>query len=84
MPWEKQSSVRGLWTVGLGLKKSHSEEVSFEQTPEGSKGARLAATWWGRVLQVEGTATAKALRWGHLTRSPAWLEWSKQGGERWQ
>lgn len=29
--------------MGLGGKKSHCEEVAFEQVPEGSKGAGLAA-----------------------------------------
>lgn len=29
--------------VGIGVKKSYSEEVAFEQIPDGSEGARLAA-----------------------------------------
>lgn len=43
-----------------GQQKPPSEKLSFQPRPEGGKGA-----WdtWGKVLQAEQTASAKALRW---------------------
>ena len=57
-----------------------SEELTFEQRSEGRERGLMSRR---KELQIEGTASAKALRWeyawhvGETVRIPIWLEQSE-------
>lgn len=53
--------ARGKAILYRMVREDHFQEVTFQQRPEGGEGGRQADTW-GKSVQAEGAASAKALR----------------------